>query len=242
MSPFQDQVAIVIGGAGGIGRAIALSLAAQGAVVGIVGRRVAALERVADEIRASGGTARTCAADITSDDEVRRLLTALKNDLGHVNILVHSAGSFSMGNLSSASEADLDRLYRANLRGPLLVTRLMLPDLQGSAGQIVFINSSAGIGTRPGIGHYSAMKHALKALTDTLRSEVNPLGIRVLSVYPGRTATPSQKSIHQTEGKAYLPERLLQPEDVAAVVTNALSLSRTAEVTDIHIRPFLKSD
>jgi len=241
MKPFKDRVAIVIGGSSGIGRAIALDLAAQGAVVGLVGRRAAPLETVADEIRASGGAARTCAVDVTADDEVERSLTALKTDLGHLDVLVHSAGAFSMGSLAGASAADFDALYRANLRAPFLLTRLLLPDLQAAGGQIVFINSSTGVRTRAGVGQYSATQHALKALTDTLRAEVNLLGIRVLSVYPGRTATPRQESIHQAEGKPYFPERLLQPEDVAAVVTNALSLRRTAEVTDIHIRPFTKS-
>jgi NADP-dependent 3-hydroxy acid dehydrogenase YdfG len=92
------------------------------------------------------------------------------------------------------------------------------------------------------VSQYAATKHALKAVADSLRAEVNSQGIRVLSVYPGRTATPTQESLHALEGKPYRPTRLLQPEDVAAVVMNALCLPRTAEVTDIHIRPMMKSN
>ena len=75
---------------------------------------------------------------------------------------------------------------------------------------------------------------------DSLRDEVNEDGVRVLSVFPGRTATPRQERIHAGEGREYRPERLLQPADVASVVVCALELPRTAEVTDISLRPFLK--
>ena len=83
-------------------------------------------------------------------------------------------------------------------------------------------------------------KHALKAIADSLRAELNPHGVRVLSVYLGRTASEMQKRIYEKEGKPYRPELLLQPEDVASVILNALCLPGTAEVTDIHIRPMIK--
>lgn len=79
----------------------------------------------------------------------------------------------------------------------------------------MFINSSVGIVARGGIGPYAATKHALKAIADSLRDEVNKDGIRVLSIFLGRTATPMQEEVHRLEGKPYRPERLLQPEDVA---------------------------
>ena len=119
------------------------------------------------------------------------------------------------------------------------LTRQLLPSLIARQGQVVFMNSS--VGAAPEVGFYSASKHALKALTDTLRVEVNPSGVRVLSVYPGRTATSMQEAIFAAEGRDYDPSRLLQPEDVAEMVLAALCLPRTAEVTDIHIRPMQKS-
>jgi NADP-dependent 3-hydroxy acid dehydrogenase YdfG len=109
-------------------------------------------------------------------------------------------------------------------------------------GQVVFVNSSAALSAkRPDVGQYSAMKHALKAIADSLREEVNPKGIRVLTVYLGRTATPMQAAIYQREGGEYHPEALLQPEDVASVVVQTLLLPSTAEVTDISMRPMQKS-
>ena len=112
--------------------------------------------------------------------------------------------------------------------------------LRKRRGQVVFINSTAGLNASAGVGLYSATKHALKALADSLRAEVNSDGVRVLSVYPGRTAIPMQAAIIASEGRAYLPEKLLQPDDVAATVVSALMLPRTAEVTDVKIRPLTK--
>jgi NADP-dependent 3-hydroxy acid dehydrogenase YdfG len=78
-------------------------------------------------------------------------------------------------------------------------------------------------------------------MTDALRSEVNDYGIRVLSVYPGRVATPRMEAMYKKDGKEYKPELLLQPKDLASVVLSVVVLPRTAEVTDISIRPALKS-
>ena len=112
--------------------------------------------------------------------------------------------------------------------------------LRSCRGQIVFVNSSAGFLASANLSQYAATKHALRAIADSLRQEVNVDGIRVLSIYPGRTASPMQAAVHAMEGKVYDPDRLVQPEDISALVITALSLPRTAEVTDIHVRPFLK--
>jgi NADP-dependent 3-hydroxy acid dehydrogenase YdfG len=145
-----------------------------------------------------------------------------------------------MGLLQKASVTELDWLYRANVRAPYVLTQALLPLLLSSQGQIVFINSSVIMQARANIGQFAATQHAIKAIADSLREEVNPLQVRVLSVFPGRTATPRQAIIHEMEGKPYCPERLMQPEDIAAVVINALSLPQSAEVTDISLRPFAK--
>ncbi len=108
-------------------------------------------------------------------------------------------------------------------------------------GEVVFINSSSGIVAKPMSAQYDSTKHALKAIADSLRGEVNAHHVRVLSVYLGRTASEMLERIHRMEGKPYRPELLLQPEDIASVMLNALSLPRTAEVTDVHIRPMLKT-
>ena len=117
-----------------------------------------------------------------------------------------------------------------------------MPFLIKGRGQIVVINSSTGLAVnRPEIAQYAATKHALRAIADSVRAEVNQKGIRVLSVYLGRTATPMQEALYRREARPYDPEKLLQPEDVATMVLAALALPPTAEVTDISIRPMIKS-
>jgi len=145
--------------------------------------------------------------------------------------------------MEGARMADLDLQYATNVRVPYAVTQRLLPLLMASRGQVVFINSSVGLtAKRADVGQYAATKHALKAIADSLREEVNPKGIRVLTVYLGRTATPMQEAICRQEGRVYRPDTLLQPEDVASVVLQALMLPATAEVTDISIRPMLRPD
>lgn len=240
VSVFKNQIAVVTGASSGIGRAIALALAAQGATLCLVGRRLETLEAVADKARPTASHIRCYRADLTRDEDIAELAACLQRDWGVIDMLIHSAGVISLGKLEDAPVEDFDRQYRINVRAPYILTQALLPMLRLRRGQIVFVNSSAGLSARANVSQYAATKHALKAIADSLREEVNAEGLRVLSVYPGRTASPMQAAVHEMEGRPYHPERLMQPEDVAAVVIHALSLPRSAEVTDIHIRPLSK--
>jgi NADP-dependent 3-hydroxy acid dehydrogenase YdfG len=237
----QEQVVAITGGGSGIGEAIAKAFAAQGARLCLVGRRTERLEAVAKQVQHNGYRATLCAADLTKDEDMDLVVSQLHSAFDRLDVLVHSAGQISLGETEKASLADLDRQYRINVRAPYSLTKAMLPMLRKSRGHIVFINSTAGTSAKPGTGQYSATKHALKAIADSLRGEVNQDGVRVLTVHLGRTATAFQAEVNQMEGVEYRPERYIQPTDVASVVLNALSLPRTAEVTDIHLRPMLKT-
>ena len=240
MHILRGHIAVVTGAGSGVGQAIAGALAAQGATVCLVGRTLATLEATARGVNRAETLMRCYPTDLTHDGTVQALAEQLRRDWEGIDILVHSAGVHAMGKLEAAPVTDLDLQYRTNVRAPYLLTQALLPLLRRQQGQVVFINSSVGLTARGQVGPYAATKHALKALADSLREEVNAEGVRVLSVYLGRTASPMQARIHATEGKTYHPEYLLQPSDVAAVVLNALCLPRTAEVTDISIRPMRK--
>lgn len=242
MDDFRDQIAVVTGASSGIGKAIALDLAARGANLCLVGRNAGALGAIAGGAGLSASQIKSYQVDLAVDDDIHKLKIYLQEDFGHVNILIHSAGVFSMGELERAPVEDLDRQFRINVRVPYLLSQALLPMIKSRHGQIVFINSSAGLNAKASVSQYAATKHALKAIADSLRAEVNVHGVRVMSVYPGRAATPMQASVHEMEGRSYQPERLMQPEDVSAVVMNALALPRSAEVTDLHIRPLNKLD
>jgi NADP-dependent 3-hydroxy acid dehydrogenase YdfG len=239
MAFFTNQVAVVTGGSSGIGKAIAFALASEGASICLLGRNLKTLEDVAAHIPQLGSV-KCYQVDLSSDEDMKQFLARLQQDFEYVDIIIHSAGAFSMGTVEQASVEELDWQYKINVRGPYIITQMLLPMIKSRQGQVVFINSSAGLNARSSVSQYAATKHALKAIADSLRAEVNTYGVRVLSIYPGRTATPMQAAVYKMEGKTYEPEKLMQPKDVAEVVMDALSLPRTAEVTDIHIRPMNK--
>lgn len=231
-------VALVTGAGSGIGRAIALALGRGGRRVVLVGRRRDPLEETGAAIRAFGGSADVRPADASDPADVEALTSSIAVEAGRLDVLVHAAGVHALGSIDQLPEDAFDALYRSNLRAPFLLTRAALPLLRQGGGDIVFMNSTVIFGQRAGVGPYGATKQGLLALADSIRQEVKAQGIRVLTVFPGRTATPNQQEIHRQEGRPYRPEYLLQPEDVAAVVLAALSLPRTAEVTELRIRPF----
>ena len=208
--------------------------------LGFVGRNWNALEEVAQSAGTEKNQIFCYVKDLGKDEDINDLVKQVIKDMGRVDILIHSAGIISTGFLETTPVSELDRQYQINARAPYLITQALLPMLKQSKGQIVFINSSAGLNARGYFGQYAASKYALSAISDSLRDEINPYGIRVLSVYPGQTATPMQEGIYETSDKTYRPHRLVQPEDVAEIIIAALRLPRTAEVTDIIIRPMNK--
>jgi NAD(P)-dependent dehydrogenase (short-subunit alcohol dehydrogenase family) len=224
----RDQVALITGASGGIGSAIASALAEEGVRLFLVSRNP---ERLTV-------TGEAFCADLTDDAQLRATAARVREVFGGVDLLIHSIGLFQGGPIATAPVEDLDAQYRVNLRVPYFLTQELLPSLIERQGQVVFVNSSAGFHpARGNWGAYAATKHALRAFADSLRDEVNRKGVRVLTVYPGRTATAMQEEVHRFEGKPYDPARFLQPEDIAAAVVQALRLPRTAELTDLHIRP-----
>jgi NADP-dependent 3-hydroxy acid dehydrogenase YdfG len=236
-----NQVAVVTGAGSGIGKAVAKALAAEGATLCLVGRTRETLEKTANAIRIAASRVVVSPTDLTLDNQVEQLRSGLETEFGRVDILVHSAGVIFQGKIENHDTQDFDRQYRANVRAPYLLTQVLLPLLKVRPGQIVVVNSSVGLRAPVGVSQFAATQHAMKAITDSLREEVNADGIRVLSVFPGRTATPRQATLYKLGGKDYRADILLQPEDIAAIVIAALTLPRTAEVTEIHIRPLIKS-
>ena len=237
----RDKVAVVTGASSGIGKAIALSLAEEGAQLCLLARRLEVLEEVAKAARESSSFVRASRMDFTRDEEIREAVEDIERISRQVDVLVLCGGEIRHGEHASATLKDLDTQYRANVRGPYLLAQALLPALRIGPGQIVFINSSSGLKARARSGQFAATQHAMKAIADSLREEVNADGIRVLSVFPGRTATPRTETLFQEERKAYRPDLLMQPEDVASMVIHALKMPRTAEVTEICVRPLYKS-
>jgi NADP-dependent 3-hydroxy acid dehydrogenase YdfG len=236
----HQQVAVVTGASSGVGSGIALALAAEGADLALLGRSTSRLRAVAKKCLAFGSRAVCYRVNLLRPPEIEKVKEQIAKDFKDVDILIHSAGVIVRSNVASASLSDFDWQQRCNVFAPFTLTQLFLPALTRKKGHIVFINSTVGLAGAAGLSQYSATKHALKAFADSLRDEVNSQGVRVLSVYLGRTATPMQANVHKWEGKTYLPEQLIQPEQVAAVVIGALTLGPEAEITEVRIRPGIK--
>jgi len=237
---FDGQLAVITGATGGVGKAVARALARHGASLCLIGRDEEKLNAVCRELATPDRIPPIAyLADFAQAEDLRRFAPEIAERFTHVHVLAHCAGAITVCDLADSSIDDLDGQYQVNVRAPFLITQAMLPMLKRAAGQVVFVNSTAGLVANARLSQYAATKHALKALADSLREEVNADGVRVLSVFLGRTASAMQQYVHQVEGKPYHPDRLVQPDDVAAMIIHALSLPRTAEVTEIRVRPFL---
>lgn len=228
---------LVSGASRGIGRAIALRMAADGYVVEAVGRSMEALATLAAE--ASPGHVHSCPCDLTDPSQTARLVRAVAAR-GSLHVLVHCAAVVTQGRVEDTDSDALMAAFDQNVATAYRLTRGLLPVL-GRGSTVVFLNSSQGRVASAGSSHYAASKHALAGLADALRAEVNDRGIRVTTLYPGRVATPAQARLYADAGAHYQPELLIQPESIADLVAGICALPDTAEVTDVSIRPAIRS-
>ncbi|MHB9858875.1 SDR family oxidoreductase [Streptomyces sp. YIM S03343] len=228
-----DMAIHVITGAGsGIGAAVAQSLHARGDELVLHARDAGR----AKELAAAFPGARTLVGDLA---EPERLSWAFSHQElpERVDSLLHIAGVVDLGTVGELTPKSWRHQLNVNLIAPAELTRLLLPQLRVARGHVVFVNSGAGLNAHASWSAYAASKHGLKALADSLRQEEHGSGVRVTSVYPGRTASPMQVKVHQQEGKEYEAGRWIEPSSVATAILMALDLPRDAEVNDVTVRP-----
>lgn len=223
---------LITGAGSGIGTAVAERLSERGDELWLLARDAGR----AKELAARFPGARTVVGDLAQPS---RLSWALGQQTlpDRLDSLLHIAGVIELGEIGELTPKVWNETLAANLVSPAELTRLLLPQLRTSRGQVLFVNSGSGLRAGAQWGAYAASKHGLKALADALRWEESGNGVRVTTVYPGRTATPMQVKVHQQEGKEYDPARWMKPESVATTVLTALDLPRDAEVVDLMVRP-----
>ncbi|WP_018684312.1 SDR family oxidoreductase [Actinokineospora enzanensis] len=220
-------LALITGASRGIGAATARTLAGTHSLL-LGGRDLPALQALAEELP----DARPWPVELTDPTA----LAAATSGLSTVDVLVHSAGVARVGPLTAAP-ADLWRgIYEINVVAVAELTRLLLPALRAAKGHVVLVNSGAGRSANPGWGPYAASKFALRAYADVLRGEEESAGIRVTSVYPGRTDTDMQRTVRADEGGEYQPERYLRPESVAEAIRAAIAATPDAHPTELDLR------
>ncbi|MEU5424480.1 SDR family oxidoreductase [Streptomyces olivoreticuli] len=223
---------LITGSGSGIGAAVAERLLARGDELYLFARDAGR----AKELAARFPGAKTLVADLSNPDRISWALSQ-QTLPDRVDSLLHIAGVCDLGTIGDLTTRTWNRTLAANLIAPAELTRLFLPQLRVSQGHVVFVNSGAGLNAHATWGVYAASKHGLKALADSLRAEEHGNGVRVTSVYPGRTATPMQAKVHQQEGKEYDPTKWIDPDSVAKTILLAVDLPQDAEINDLTVRP-----
>lgn len=240
MAEFADRTALVTGGGSGLGRAIALALASEGAGVIIAGRRIEPLERTAAAASAGAPRIRCITADLTQEGDRQRLMKAATAAGTGLDILVNSAGILEGGTVETTTLEAWDRAMDINLRSVFALTRLAVPHLAERKGNIVNLSSVAGPRPYPGILAYCVSKAALDQLTRCLAVELAPRGVRVNALNPGVVVTNLHRAGGMSEadyaaflerGKTTHPlGRVGSPDDVAALAL-FLASDRAAWIT-----------
>ena len=226
MERLKDKVAIITGGAQGIGEAITRRLASEGAAVAILDIQHEKAQAVADDIRAQGRNAIAVKMDITDSQNVKQAVKEVEDKLGKVDILVNNAGWDKVAPFIELTEELWDKVIAINLRGPITVTRAVLDGMTSrNYGKIVNIASDAGRVGSSGESVYSACKGGIIAFTKTLARELIRYNILVNCVCPGPTDTPMMAELGKENPKlmealerAIPMRRLGKPEELAPAV------------------------
>lgn len=219
---------LLTGAGSGIGASLAARLLARGDELVLVAR---SHER-AQQLASAYAGATTVVADLADPASLADLELP-----GELDSVVHAAGVVDLGTVAELTAAQWRDQLEVNLLAPAELTRLALPSLRATSGTVVFVNSGAGLRANPEWGAYAASKFGLRALADALRAEEKPAGVRVTTVYPGRTATPMQEKVHDQEGRPYDAAEWIRPETVADAVLHVLDLPRDATIPDLTVSP-----
>jgi NAD(P)-dependent dehydrogenase (short-subunit alcohol dehydrogenase family) len=228
----EGRVAVVTGAGQGLGRAIALKLAANGSHIVLTGRTRSKLDSVAIEIQAVGQTSTVVQLDVTNAEQVDQLRIRLEDAFAQVDILVNSAGGALVATLEETSEADWDRMLAVNLKGPFLMTRALLGLIRKSQNaSIVNIASKVALKGYHPVAAYSAAKAGLLGFSRALAAELRDDEIRVVALCPGPVDTPMRwEATPDFDRKV-----VIDVESVAATVGHIVQLPRGVTMSDMVI-------
>jgi 3-oxoacyl-[acyl-carrier protein] reductase len=233
MELLNDKVALVTGAGKGIGKAIALALAAEGAHVGLIARSEADLSVLASEIQANGGKASYAMADISDRAALESAVSLITGNLGPIDILINNAGTGKFGKFLELEPDEWERQIKVNLFGVYYATRAVLPHMiERQSGDIVNISSTAGKNGSAGTSAYSASKFGVFGLSESLMQEVRKQNIRVTALAPSTIVTDLAYSANLITGD---PERVMHPEDFAELVIAHLKLNRRVLVKEATV-------
>ncbi len=233
MKSLDEQIALVTGASRGIGRAVALSLSAQGASIVAAARNQQQLDRLVNEIESEGNKAAAFVFDLADESSINALVQQVNKQFGHLDILVNNAGLTHSALMEETTTADFDRIMKVNSRGPYILTRQCLPILkQAQQATIVNIASVVGIKGYPKQSAYTASKHALRGWSIALAEELRGTNVRVHVLCPGGVDTEMVSSVRPDIPK----DALISPDEIAELVTYCVTHKGNAVVDEFRIR------
>ena len=242
MGSLQGKVIIVTGASTGMGRAIAVGMAAAGATLGLVARTQEKLDETASLARAKGAEVLTFPGNVADNEVAKHSVRTMLERFGRIDVLVNNAGTNTFHrNLADTSVMDWHLVIETNLTGAFLFTRHVLPPMRKAGhGQIINISSGAGLApSAPSGVAYTASKHAIHALTGSINLEERSHGIKACVIAPGETATPNLDLRPRPPAKADLA-KMLTPEDIANAVIYVASQPEHVCVELVVINPTVR--
>jgi NAD(P)-dependent dehydrogenase (short-subunit alcohol dehydrogenase family) len=235
MKLLDGKVALITGAGRGIGKAIALAFAREGAALVLTARSIGELAAVAeDAARVSEAKAIVHPADVTDERQVDELLQRVKDEFGRLDLLVNNAGAFDGGPLDELTIEAWDRVLNTNLRAPFLCTRAALRLMKPArSGRIINIGSIASQRSRPNSAPYTTSKHGLWGLTQATALEGREYGVTCGALHPGNVAVERRQSSGKTEDD----EPMMSPDDVARVAVLMATLPPHVEMLEAIVLP-----
>ncbi|WP_145005306.1 SDR family oxidoreductase [Pseudomonas oryzihabitans] len=237
----HDKVVVITGASSGLGEATARRLAQEGARLVLGARRLDRLEALAAELQATGAQVAVQATDVTQAEQVQALVDLALERFGRVDVMLNNAGLMPHSPLDRRRLEDWDRMIDVNIKGVLYGIAAVLPTMQAQqSGHIINVSSVAGHKVRAGSTVYSATKHAVRIISEGLRQEVKPYGIRTTILSPGAVATELPNSISEAdvaENVRKLYELAIPADAFARAVVYALSQPDDVDINEILFRP-----
>ena len=233
MESLKGKIALVTGAGKGIGKAIALALATEGAHVGLIARTEKELQTVAGEIKSIGVQASYATADVSNRNELEEAIEKIRKELGPIEILINNAGTGTFGKFLDLEPEVWEQQIKVNVFGVYYATRAVLPSMiERNSGDIVNISSTAGKSGSAVTSAYSASKFAVFGLSESLMQEVRKHNIRVTAMAPSTVVTDLANSANLVTGD---PNRVMHPEDFAELIIAQLKLNRRVFVKEASV-------
>lgn len=236
------KVVAITGASSGLGEATARLLAKQGAKLVIGARRRDRLDALAAELVAAGAEVEVCTVDVEDASQVQAFADAAMARFGRIDVMINNAGLMPLSPLDRLKIADWDRMIDVNIKGVLYGIAAVLPVMQAQkSGHIINVSSVAGHKVRPGSSVYSATKHAVRALTEGLRQEVKPYGLRTTIISPGAVDTELPASVTEADVgesvQAMYAKNAIPADSFARAVAYAIGQPEDVDINEILFRP-----